>query len=312
VETALQQPKSSALPRPITVLINGNSRRGKSLFRPAIDALRAAGVPIGEAVAVKHQEETIRLLRREIENNSHMIIVGGGDGTLSACADELVHTNVAMGVLPMGTGNTFARSIGIPLNLPAAAKVLAAGHIEAIDVGRCNQQIFLNSVSLGLSAEIAGALNKRVKQKLGLLAWPVVGGRVLWTHRPILLKVIADGQRHHLRTHQLLVVNGRYVAGPITAAPEASVQDSSLDVFALGGAHHGSLLKTTWHWLRGRHMTSPESKYFTTGQLRIESLRHPIVANVDGEINEKTPLEIEVLPAALKVVVPHDFDADSV
>jgi YegS/Rv2252/BmrU family lipid kinase len=294
------------------VLINAHSRRGKALFQPAVAALRAAGIPVAQAIALKHQQDMARLLRREIDSGTRMVIVGGGDGTLSACADLLVHTKIAMGVLPMGTGNTFARSIGIPLNLEEAATVLAAGHIEAIDVGRCNQQIFLNSVSLGLSVEIAGALDKRIKRRLSLLAWPYVGGRVLWTHRPLHLKVLDGEDVHRLRTHQLLVVNGRYVAGPITASPDASVQDNELDVFALGGAHRANLAKITFLWLRGRHMEARDAKYFTTRKLRIESLRQPYKANVDGEINEQTPLDIEVLPRALRVVVPHGFAADSV
>jgi diacylglycerol kinase family enzyme len=96
------------------------------------------------------------LLRREVEAGAHTVIIGGGDGTLSECASHLIHTNVAMGVLPLGTGNTFARSIGIPLDLNAAARTIATGNVQRIDVGQVNDQIFLNSVSLGLSAEIAG------------------------------------------------------------------------------------------------------------------------------------------------------------
>jgi diacylglycerol kinase (ATP) len=303
---------AAALPRPITLIINGHSRRGKLLFASARAALEAAGVPLAEAVAVESLDETLRILKREVAEGARLVIVGGGDGTLSTCADYLVHTDVAMGVLPLGTGNTWARSLGLPLDLDEAARVIARGHVEATDVGRVNGQVFLNSVSLGLSCEIAGALSKEVKKKLGLLAWPVVGARVLWGHKPLLVKVSSSDSTFRVRTHQLLVVNGRYVAGPISATPDASVQDSSLDVFTLGGAKRGSLLRTTWRWLRGSHRSDPASRYFSTRKLRIESLRKPIPANVDGEINEMTPLEIEVLPGALKVVVPHDFVADEV
>jgi YegS/Rv2252/BmrU family lipid kinase len=307
-------PGAPGLPRPITLLVNAHSRRGKLQFEAAVAALKDAGVPLAEAVAVEDKRDTVRILKREIAAGARLVIVGGGDGTLSECADHLVNTNVAMGVLPLGTGNTWARSLGLPLGLEEAARVIAAGHIEATDVGRVNGQVFLNSVSIGLSAEIASALSGSVKKKLGLLAWPVVGARVLWKHKPLLIKVSSREKTFRVRTHQLLVVNGRYVAGPITATPEASLQDSSLDVFTLGGAKRGSLFKMSLAWLRGKHTDTKamrtESRYFSTRELRIESLRKPIPANVDGEINEKTPLEIEVLPGALRVVVPHDFVAD--
>lgn len=297
--------------RPIALIINTNSRRGRDRFDDAQKALREAGLNI-EAHAVHSPDETNKLLQREIEEKAPFVIVGGGDGTLSEAASQLIHTQTAMGVLPLGTGNTFARSIGIPLKLENAAKTIASGWIESVDVGRVNDQFFLNSVALGLSAEIAGALNKDVKKKLGLLAWLVVGFRVIATHRPLLLRVVSDEKSYSVRTHQLLIVNGRYVAGPIAAAPDASVQDHTFDVFVLGGAKRGSLYKTAWKWLRGKHMGDPNARFFTTQKLTVHSLRRPLKANVDGEINDRTPLEMEVLPGALRVVVPHDFDAENV
>jgi diacylglycerol kinase (ATP) len=300
------------MPRPITLLINANSRRGKLLFDDAVAAVKAAGIEVGEVVAVKDSKETARLLKREIDEKAQYVIVGGGDGTLSTCADHLAGTSVALGVLPMGTGNTFARSIGIPLDLKEAAQTIADGHIETSDVGRVNGQAFLNSVSLGLSCEIAGALDKETKKKLGLLSWPVVGARVLWRHKPLQIRIRSHERSFVVRTHQLLIVNGRYVAGPIAASPDASVQDHTLDVFTLGGAGQFSLVRATWAWLRGRHLHSADTKYFETQKLRIESLRRPLDANVDGEINEKTPLDIEIQPGALRVVVPLGFEAKSV
>lgn len=306
-----QTPKNSAtLPRPIAMIVNTNSRKGREMFGDAVKAVRDAGIPLVEAHAVKDKSETERLLRREIEAGAQTVIIGGGDGTLSACADILVNTSVAMGVLPLGTGNTFVRSLGIPVDLESAAKTIADGEVQRVDAGRCNGQIFLNSVSIGLSCEIASALDKRTKKRLGLFAWPIVGSRVLATHRPLLVRVTSDEKTFPVRTHQLVVVNGRYVAGPIAASPEASIQDHTLDVFTLGGATFSSLVRATWWWLRGHHTDGKEARemrYFQTRKLRIQSLRRPIAANVDGEINEQTPLEIELLPGALRVVVPKGF-----
>jgi diacylglycerol kinase (ATP) len=300
------------LPRPIALIINTHSRRGKAQFGVAVAAIKAAGIPVVQAHAVDDKKETERLLRQEVEAGANLVIVGGGDGTLSACAGYLVNTPVAMGVLPLGTGNTLARSLGLPLDLEGAAQTIARGHVELMDVGRVNGRVFLNSVSLGLSAEIAHALDPETKKRLGLLAWPVVGARVLWKHRAIVFKVTSPQKTFHVRTHQLVVSNGRYVAGPVAAAPDASIQDSCLRVFVLGGARHSSLARTAWKWLIGRHTTDPEARYFAANRLRINAVRRPVPADVDGEINERTPLDIEVLPAALRVVVPHNFEAESV
>lgn len=300
------------LPRPITLIVNAHSRQGKELFQDAVKAVKNAGIPIAEACAVTDRRETQRLLRREIEAGARVVIVGGGDGTLSECAGQLVNTEVALGVLPLGTGNTLARSLGIPLDLADAARTIAEGHIEKMDVGRVNGRVFVNSVTLGLSADIAHALDKETKQRLGLLAWPVAGGKVLWQHRALRLKVAAAEKTFRTRTHQLVISNGRYLAGSVAAAPDASVQDACLRVFVLGGANKWEILKTSWALLRGRHIEMDEARYFATQSLRVESLRRPIAADVDGEINEKTPLALEVLPGALNVVVPHGFEAEEV
>ncbi len=305
--------QAAQLPRPITLLINTHSRKGKAQFEAAIEALKAAGVPLSETNAVQNAQESVKLLKREIEAGANLVIVGGGDGTLSGCAGVLAGTDVAMAVLPLGTGNTLARSLGIPLDLEGAAKTIAAGHIEAMDVGRVNGRVFLNSVSIGLSAEIAHTLDGDIKKKLGLLAWPVVGARVLWKHRARVLKISSDAKTFHVRTHQLVISNGRYIAGPVAAAPDASVQDSALRVFTLGGAKLKDVFKMGWKLLRGQHVEDKNSRYFATQKVRVESKRgRRLMADVDGEINEHTPLELEVWPHALRVVVPHDFDAEKV
>ena len=298
------------LPQPISLLINGNSRRGKDAFDDAVAALKKASVPLKRAVAMGSREETAQLLREEIDKGARLVIIGGGDGTLSSCAGVLAGTQTAMAVLPLGTGNTWARSLGLPMDLEDAAQVIAKGHIENSDVGRVNGRVFLNSVALGLSCEIAQSLDKETKRKLGLLAWPVVGSRVLWHHKPLQIKVTSSQRTYHVRTHQILVANGRYVAGPIAAAPDASIQNAVLEVFTLGGAKFSSLLHSSLAWLRGRHLYDEQTKFFSTQHLTIESLRRPIPAAVDGEIDLKTPLDINVWPGALKVVVPRGFQAD--
>jgi len=301
---------SPDLPRPITLLINAKSRRGRAQYQAALAALREAGVALGAAHMSHSPQETERLLKQEIAAGAKTVIVGGGDGTLSMCAGHLVQTPLAMAVLPLGTGNTFVRSLGLSVDLGEAARTIADGHVEAVDVGRVNGRVFLNSVSIGLSAKIAAALDGDIKKRLGLLAWPVVGTKVLWTHRPLVLKISAAEKTFHVRTHQLVVVSGRYVAGPIASSPAASVQSGRLDVFVMGGAGYRSLARATWEWIRGRHTYSPDSRYFTTQALCVEAVRRPVAASVDGEINERTPLDLEILPGALRVVVPRGFDAE--
>lgn len=305
-------PPNPNLPRPVLLLVNGNSRLGRQHFGEAISLLRDNGVELKEAILARDKGETRRLLEREVAEKAALVIIGGGDGTLSNCAETLAGTDVAMGVLPMGTGNTFVRSLGLPVDLASAIEVASQGRIESVDVGRCNGQVFLNSVSIGLSAEIAGALTGDIKKKLGLLAWPVIGGRVAATHRAVRLRLTSDKGVETFRTHQLMIANGRYVAGPIRASEDASLQDHELTVFALGGASKIELVRAAWKWMRDSHVEAEEVPFFETKSLKVESLGRRLKANIDGDLSETTPLELSVWSRALKVVVPHDFVADAV
>lgn len=297
---------------PVLLLVNGNSRMGREQFGIALSLLRDNGIEVKEAVLARSREETARLLQREVAAKARVVICGGGDGTLSNCAEHLAGTETAMAILPLGTGNTFARSVGFPLDVQGAVETIAHGRIERIDVGKCNKQVFLNSVSIGLSTEIAGALTGDIKKKLGILAWPVIGGRVALTHRAVRLRMTSDQGVEYFRTHQLMVANGRYVAGPIRASEKASLQDNELTVFALGGGSKWELLSAAWKWMRDTHIEADEVPFFETKALRVESMGRRLKANVDGEINDTTPLELSVWPRALRVVVPKDFVADAV
>ena len=306
------EPAVEHLPQPVLFLVNGHSRQGREQFGPALAALRESGLHIKEAILARDKAETENLLRREIAGKANMVIAGGGDGTLSLCADFLAGTPVALAALPMGTGNTFAHSIGLPIKMEDAVATIAAGHIEAIDVGKCNGVVFLNSVSLGFSASLAGALTSEVKKKLGLLAWPVTGLKMASRHRPLRLRVSSKQENFVARTHQLMIANGRYVAGSIKASEDASLQDSELTVFALGGKGRGEFIKAAINWIMRHDFEGPGTHYFQTQKLTVHSLGRAAQANVDGELEQKTPLEIEIWPRALRVVVPRGFVADEV
>lgn len=237
---------------PVLLLINGSSRRGRDAFEEVQAALAAAGIAVKEAVLSRSEEHTEEVLLGEIAAGAAAVVVGGGDGTVHACAQILAGTPVAMAVIPLGTGNTFIRSLAIPLVVTEAAEALFQGEVTSVDLARCNDEYVLNSVSLGLSVAIANALRPEAKKILGLFAYPVAVARAVICYRPIRVEVRSNERSFVVRTHQLVVANGRHLAGPILASPEASLQSSLLEVFILGGAHKLALLRATVAWLTGR------------------------------------------------------------
>lgn len=313
-----EQPSSPPLdPVPLPLLINARSRRGREHFQAALEALEGAGVAVRVLGPAGSQAHAGELIDAEVRAGAPAVIVGGGDGTLSAAVGRLAGSGTALGVLPLGTGNTFARSLGLPLDLAGAAGVIAGRSVQSVDLGRVNGRIFLNSVALGLSAELARRLGPQTKRRLGLLAWPLLGARLLWRHPPLTLRVTPLGgpqppRSRTLHTHQLVVVNGRYLAGPLVATPSASLQDGQLNVLALGGVSPGSLLGAALGWALTGRSRQPGAWLLADRALRVESGRGPVRVSVDGEVLRLETLTLTLERRALRVIVPPGFVASEV
>src|SRR5688572_23523700 len=121
-------------PAPAVLLVNTRARAGRKAFRPVQRALSERGVALSRAWAVAEPEAIAPLVREALADGARLILVGGGDGTLSAAASVLTGTQAVLGVLPLGTGNDFSRSLSIPRRLGAACEVIARGRVKAVDV----------------------------------------------------------------------------------------------------------------------------------------------------------------------------------
>ncbi len=285
------------------LIINGNSRKGAEQFSSAKIALEAQGFVL-DAHLVKSAAETQTLIRKHIEVGAEMVICGGGDGTLSSCAGMLAGSQTAMGILPLGTGNTFARGLNMPLELAAAARVLSERRFARVDLGQVNGRIFINSVALGASAQIAAGLDKELKRRLGLLAWPVSAFRTLKGQRPLSLELKTDDLRMKVKTHQIICANNSHVAGFITA-PMVYLDDGKLETVLLGRDSWWSLITGFWSLIVKKSNKLDVFSLHGT-HIRVVSLKKQLIANVDGELCEHTPLEVKILPLALRVAVPQN------
>ncbi|MBC7646535.1 MAG: YegS/Rv2252/BmrU family lipid kinase [Pseudopedobacter sp.] len=287
---------------PTVLLINAHSKRGQEMFEAAQQVLKKVGFHDLEPHAVQSLEESEAVLRAAIARGDEMVVVGGGDGTLSSSAHVRAGTETALGVLPLGTGNTFARGLELPLDLEGAAKVLAKGEFARVDVGRVNGRIFINSVSLGASEQIASRLDKSLKKKFGLMAWPVAALRALGGRRPMRLELRTEFLKMNIKTRQLLIANNSNIASFVTA-PGATLQDGRLETLILGNESLWSLVKASWNLLRKRSSKTDIHSVFGPA-IEIHSLSKARPANVDGDILTYTPLKVDILPRALRVVVP--------
>jgi len=320
LETALiAPPRRRALDDgPAVLVVNTKARSGKEAFEAAREALAARGVPLMSALALSRTSRLQRVLDDAVARGARRILVGGGDGTVSCAASHLLGRDVTLGVLPLGTGNDFARSLGIPDTVEAACDVIAQGFTARVDVGLANGRPFLNAASLGLATAIARRLTKRLKQKMGKLAYPVAAATQIWEHHPFRVRIKADTQSLELEVLQLVVGNGRYHGAGNVVAPDATLDDRRLHVYAITAPSVESgregtglgqledmatLARVALSLRRGHHVEHPAVTSLRTSRLYVEA--EPVQeVNADGELTGRTPMLFELVPAALRVYAP--------
>lgn len=290
----MEQAKRSAL-----LLTNKHSGGADSALDPAIARLEEGGL----CVDVVTPEDVDQLRRCIHDSSGRTVILAGGDGTMSAAAPALMTLERPFGILPMGTANDLARSLGIPFNPAEAAEAIVSGHTRRIDLGLIDGRPFFNVASIGLGAEVAREHEGERKRLLGVLNYPLSAWQAFRRHRPFRVKLVIDGEPMSCRCMQVAVGNGRHYGGGMTVDEFAEIDDGWLKVYYLRPA---GLLAMLWMlpalrfgWLR----RAPEADVKWAKRVELRT-RRPRRVNVDGELNGTTPVVIEVLPGAVEVFAP--------
>jgi diacylglycerol kinase (ATP) len=283
------------------LLVNRNARRGQDDLSRAIAQLRELNVDLIEAPSRDPHSiaETIRRYAKQVD----MVIIGGGDGTLNAAIDGLLETQLPLGILPLGTANDLARTLGIPTALSDACKVISGGHSERIDLGWVNGKHFFNVASLGLSVKITQQLSREAKRRWGIFAYAIAACQVLLKSVPFTAEIHANGESIHVRTVQIAIGNGRYYGGGMTVAADAAIDDQRLDLYSLEIDHWWQMLALLPNMRSGTHSSWSFVRSLASQSIELKTHRRHSI-NTDGEITTGTPALFRVVPKAISVLVP--------
>jgi diacylglycerol kinase (ATP) len=289
--------------RRAALVVNARSRRGRRLYARVRSQLAEAGFALLGAYPVDRPGELEATLAAAAALAPDVLVTGGGDGTISAAARLLAHRDIALGLLPLGTTNNFARTVGVPLDLDAALATLTAGTVIDVDLGLAGDMPFANHLGIGLSAEVMLATPAPLKRVVGRLAYPATALAMLHRHRPMRATVRADGAAGEFVTHQLFVVNGGFHAGrPI--AVDAHADDRLLVAYPVGGPTRRSLLRATArNAATGHRRRLGDRPFLAVRELWVDADR-PVLVEVDGEVRGRTPIRVGLAANALRVVVP--------
>ncbi|GGQ40610.1 diacylglycerol/lipid kinase family protein [Couchioplanes azureus] len=289
--------------RRAALVVNAHSRRGGRRYADARSRLLAAGFRLLGDFPVHRPGELEASLSAAVALGPDVLAVGGGDGTISTAARVLAHRDIALGLLPLGTTNNFARTVGVPLDLGEAVATLTHGTVVDVDLGLAGDLLFTNHVGVGLSADVMTRAPRRLKRVAGRLAYPMTALALLARHRPLRARLRAQGRQHEFLTHQLYVANGGFHAGrPI--AGDADADDRLLVAYPVGGASRRALLReTARNAATGHRRTLRDEPFLAVGELWLETDR-PARVEVDGEPCGQTPVRITVDPNALRIMAP--------
>ncbi|MDB5571055.1 MAG: lipid kinase [Hyphomicrobiales bacterium] len=279
------------------LLRNPASRRGEENFAPILDRLEAGGVIAGECDV--GDPARIAAAARAAD----LIIVAGGDGTLHHAAPVLLEVGKPFGLLPMGTANDLARSLGVPEDPLAAADVIVAGATRRIDLGDVNGTPYFNVASIGLSVQLARELTQETKRRFGTLGYAVAGLRALSKARRFTAWIEAGGRTRRARTFQIAVGNGRYYGGGMSVNQRCEIGDGQLYLYSLEMRSLWRLALMAFDFRAGVH-GEWEDVQSETGERFVVRTRRPKAINADGEIVSQTPAVFTIRRQALEVFAP--------
>jgi len=293
--------KTNSLPRDAILVINAGSRKGEDLFEEAKAKLVKAGINLLDAQAVENPDD-IRTIVRQAVRNAPMVIVGGGDGSLSGVVDEFVGTGCVFAILPLGTANSSARTLGLPLDLDGAIDVIAHGHRKPIDLGMIDEDYFVNAASLGLSPIIGETVPHDLKRYLGRFGYLFWALKCLIGFRPFRLMIDDGAEKHALWSTEVRILNGPYHGG-LELSDDAEIDSGQIVIQAVVGK---SKIQLMWDWfakalkLRDRNANTRE---FSGTSFRLETIPK-LKISIDGEVLAATPVQVRVATDAIEVACP--------
>jgi len=256
--------------------------------------------------------DAISLARAAAQAGCDLAIVAGGDGTVNEVVNGLVGTQTALGVLPVGTGNLWAKQLGIPtytltnpLRLRDAAAGLAEGTIRPVDVGQVNDRYFLCWAGIGLDAQVTTAMEPRPRhtKRLGALPYAIAAIIVARDFQGVRTRVSLDGHVVRSRTLLILVSNIQQYGGVFKVAREARMDDGLLDVFVFKGLGFPYAVRHVLKIIRQRHLQDPRVVHRQARRVKVQA-EGKMLVQVDGDPIGATPVTLQVVPRALRVLVP--------
>ncbi len=301
---------SSAQSPQTVVVLNGSAGSGcnADFASDLADKFQALGMTVHVTLAASG-EDLVQIAKRAVGEGVKTVVAGGGDGTLNAVAGALVGTEVAFGVLPLGTLNHFAKDLRLPLDLEGAIRTVVQGRTRQVDAAEINGRLFLNNSSLGLYPDMVRERDRQQK-RLGRSKWPAfVSAAVAALRRyPFLdLTISLGGEVYRRRTPFVFIGNNAYEVEGFDIGERKRLDAANLSLYVVQHASRMGLLALAGRALVGRLRQAKDFDALYATEIVIGTRHGNIRVSTDGEVTRMNPpLRYRIRPGALKVIVPKD------
>lgn len=283
------------------LILNKRARNGAVDAAAIRTALQDGGIEVVEDTLTGAQ--SVADLVRSRADGCDLVVLGGGDGTMNAAASALIDTGLPLGIIPLGTANDLARTLGLPVDPVAAARVIGDGRVRSVDLGDVNGHLFFNVASIGFSADLAAQLTGSAKRRWGVFGYAIAAFRLLRQAKLFTVYIEHDNTIETVKTFQASVGNGRHYGGGMVIESTASPDDGQLDFYSLEVGHWWELVALVPSMRRGTHGRWKNVRAFRTSEIVLRT-KKPMPINTDGELTTWTPGRFTIRPGAVTIYAP--------
>jgi len=260
-----------------------------------------------EVCTSRSAEHLTELAAEAARRGLDRVLVAGGDGTVHFVANGLAGSQTALGIIPVGSGNDIARSVGLPSDTAAAVAMLVQDHAVAIDVGRVKDRVFCCVLGVGMDTPAIQRIQAARVLRRGKLLYAAATLRTLLTYRPPQLTIEGESMLFDGPAMFAAVTNTATYAGGMQICPDADVTDGALDLCAIPQLPMSRLLRAFGSVFDGGHTAMAGVVTRQAHRLVLRS-PHPLPVTLDGELTElRTDLEVTVWPGALRLLANPRF-----
>jgi len=251
----------------------------------------------------RRKGHAIELARTAVHDGYDIVVAAGGDGTINEVINGVAKTRAQLGIIPVGTANSFAMELGIPYEILDAARLIHEGIVQKIDLGNTEGRYFMLCTGIGFDAKAIIAIRPTLKKRLGTFAYFIAAFETLLTYGFHKIHVHVDDDKRVREGYFVVIGNARYYGGKFEIAHKASITDGYLDVVIFKAKNMWHMLRTLPGIAHGKLTKHMDVEYVKAKKVRVTALVHQNV-HVDAELLGETPIESRIVPKALKVIIP--------